>query len=158
MQTKFSDKQVTYYEHEGIFFRVCQSARDICGLTEEEIEKTILNAKDYLPKHCDKSFDELKQRPLPLFDVDKFDVSALNMSIFEYEVLVKGITDVAPALKSACIQQYSENTIIIACEPWDDESDLTPKNRKIIKEYIKEHEKELLSVTGRTDLDIEWWD
>jgi hypothetical protein len=79
------------------------------------------------------------------------------MSLYEYEILIKGNREVAPALKSACIQQFSKDMIIIACEPWDDESDLTPKNQKIIKDYIKEHEEELLKVTGRQRLEMEWY-
>jgi hypothetical protein len=157
MERVFENDKVTIYKHEEVFFKVSIYARTISKLTEAEIEERILNASKYIPDYCQESFDDMKKHPLPIFQLSRYDVSPHNMSLHEYEVLIKDNKEVHPALKSACIQQYSEDMMIIACEPYDEESDLTPANQEVIKKYINEHHKELLEAVGRTEYDVEWF-
>jgi len=114
-------------------------------------EKFILS---YIPR----SFEEMKNKPLAVFQVSKYEVSPMNMNLFTYEAIIKGNKQAHPALRSACIQQNEDySSLIIACEPNDEESELTSKNRQVIKDYVREHKTELLEVTGKEYLSFEWY-
>ncbi len=65
------------------------------------------------------------------------------MSLWEYEVFVKGNNNPQKALKSAFIDKNA-----ILCETYDSESELTSKNMMIIEDYIYNNIKELREVMG----------
>jgi len=73
----------------------------------------------------------------------KAELKPLNMSLWEYEVFVKGNNNPQNALKSAFIARNK-----ILCETYDGKSELTDENLKTIEDYIYDNIKELKEVMG----------
>jgi len=154
LEKLLSTSNQDYYKCEGILYQVWNFSE----IPYFDMQQKMRFPEKHIPSYVPKTFEELKNKPLAIFQVTKYEVSPMNMNLFTYEAIVKGSKQVHPALRSACIQQYDDSdSIIIACEPNDEESELTPKNRQIIKDYVRTHEKELLEITGKEYLEMEWY-
>ena len=148
MEKVHQSNSLTWYKHNGSFFSVW----DFSDLTEPEIRDRIKEPK--LPDYCEKTFEEKAKQPLRVFNISKIDTRPLNMSLYEFLVLIKCEANVPPALKSCCMQQ-DYDPLIFACEPFDEESDLTDKNLNIINDYIKRYAKELMEIAGKDGYEVE---
>ena len=125
--------------------------------TKQEIEDRWAEAK--VPSYV-TDIDDCFNNPLRLFQLVIFDswveLHPLNMSVWEYESIVKGSTNVNPALKMAFISQDKESgTFSINCESYDYESHVNSENMKEVYKWrnnggIEELEKflNLKHVTG----------
>ena len=154
MEKLLSTFNQDFYSHNNTLFEVW----NFSDLSQTDLLEKMENPQKYIPSYVSKSFEELKQKPLAIFQITKWEVSPMNINLFTYEAIVKGNKHTPAALRSACIQQEDDSdSIIIACEPHDEESELTTKNKKIIKDYVRVHEKELLEITGRKYLEMEWY-
>lgn len=105
--------------------------------TEAEIEDRWAEAK--LPSYI-KDVDDCFNNPLRLFEFVIFnswvELNPVNMSIWEYETLVKDKSEVNKALKMAYISQDRDNkTFSINCESYDGESMVTEKNMKEVYKW-----------------------
>jgi hypothetical protein len=152
-------------EGQDIIFSVFMWEDSSKNPTDEEIELALFSAK--LPSYIaeNHSLNEELEKPLAIFELEIYNnqyhkasyLKPLNMSLWEYEYFIKGNTEIHPALRSAFISKYSDDTLLICCESYDNESMLTAKNRSIINQKVVEIEKELLEVTGRNYLEVEMY-
>jgi len=154
MEKLLSTSNQDYYKFNGVLFQVWNFSE----LSNSDLQERMENPAKFIPSYIPRTFEEIKNKPLAVFQVTKYDVSPMNMNLFTYEAIIKGNKQAHPALRSACVQQdEDDSSIIIACEPNDEESELTPKNRQIIKDYVRDHKAELLEVTGKEYLSFEWY-
>lgn len=108
--------------------------------TEDQILEAYPDAKipSYIPA---EHIDDLFNNPLRIFDLVIYnswvELNPLNMSIWEYETLIKGKNNVNPALKMAFISQDNENnTFCIDCEAYDQESPVNSKTVAIVQKWL----------------------
>jgi len=154
MEKLLSTIDQDFYSHDGILFE----AWNFSDISESDLQEKMNNPQKYIPSYIPKTFKEMNNKPLAIFQVDKYEVSPRNMNLFTYEAIVKGNKKAHPALRSACIQNNEDYyALVVACEPHDEESELTSKNRQIIKDYVRTHEVELLEITGKECLEMEWY-
>jgi len=154
MKKLLSTTNQDFYNHNGILFEVW----NFSDISESDLQERMDNPAKFIPSYIPKTFEEMNNKPLAIFQITKYEVSPINMNLFTYEAIIKGNKQAHSALRSACIQNNEDYyALIIACEPHDEESELTPKNRQIIKDYVRTHEKEILEITGKEYLEMEWY-
>lgn len=143
-----------FYMCEGTLFAVWNFSE----VSNIDMQGKMINPEKFIPSYITKPFEEMKKKPLAIFQVSKWEVMPVNMNLFTYEAIVKANKEAHPALRSAHIQQNDDySALIIACEPHDEESELTRANRKIITDYVREHKKELLKVTKKEYIEVEMY-
>lgn len=126
-------------------------------LSDSDIFERMSNAAKYIPDYIPDSFEKMKNKPLAIFEIEMYEVKPYNMSLYEYDRLIKGKETTHKALQSAFIQQEYDY-LTIACEPFDCESELTPRNKRIIEDYVNNNCRELLNITYKTDYTIEFYE
>lgn len=138
-----------YFTDGEIIFKVYNWYGDV---TIEKVKQGLKEARfpDYIPT----GLEEYKQNSLVIFDLTIqstwSELKPLNISLWEYEIFIKGSSKPDPALKSAFISK-SDDYNYIACESYDNESMLTDKNLLIIERYMAKHKQELEKILN-TDL------
>lgn len=154
LEKVLSTSSQDFYMCEGTLFAVWNFSE----VSNVDMQGKMINPQKFIPSYIPKSYEEMKKIPLAIFQVSKWEVMPVNMNLFTYEAIVKGNKEAHPALRSAFIQQNDDYLpLIIACEPHDEESELTKANRKIITDYVRTHEKELLEITRKEYIEVEMY-
>lgn len=97
--------------------------------------------------------------PLSIYSLTSFkfrnEISSNNMSLWEYETLIKGNT-VHPALKCAFIQK-DENSeeVSVICESYDIDSHTTKENLQIVYKHWNSVKREIMQLLNKKSEYIE---
>lgn len=124
--------------------------------TLEEIETGFLNAD--IPSYLKDRYtlEQLLNEPVAIFELEIINnnyqkvsyLKPMNMSLWEYETLVKNNKEVPKALKMAFISQ-EEDSFYIACESYDSDSMVTSKNMNTVNKWLSNLTKELEKVLNK---------
>ena len=115
--------------------------------TEDKILEayTCAEVPSYIP---DSHIDGLFTNPLRLFTLSIYksgaELNPVNMSIWEYEALIKHNSNTDPAFKMAYISQDEESgTYCVNCEACDYESRVNSESVKKVYNWLHDNKKEL---------------
>lgn len=119
----------------------------------EEVTEAYLKVE--YPKYMsEEDLEDFYAYPLAIFQLSIinnkfFNLEAQNMSVWEYETLLKGNT-VHPALKCACIQHQKDSSELwVICESYDDDSMTTNANLKIVNKHWNKIKNELMKLLDK---------
>jgi peptide subunit release factor RF-3 len=130
----------TYYsgvkEEKEIIFSIWHFGEEK-SITEIEEGLKVATLPDYYPV----TLSEILEKPLPLFQLNIYSfgstLESRNMSLYEYERLIKNNQVAEKALKMAFIQNNNDSVCFyVACESFDNESMVNRKNMDVVRSYL----------------------